>query len=211
MFQRRLSTTLQDKLANNVHDGGFNLIYLSLIIWTRSHQHRDPQVYLESLSRSHSSWRKSGGFIDFLSRISLYNKHPSRHASAHIRDSFNNESKQMHFLAWTFHWRPWRQSRDIEMISSDRIWNSENAGWSINIYIAQKKKSEKRAEKLVFQSIRVKARNSGDSRRNRDEGEGGGGGHRSTMPQGDRELFLYKRDDNQARWTDRDASRGNNN
>lgn len=115
----------------------------------------------------------------FLSRVSSCIKHPSRHASAHTfvihSSDFNNESKQMHFLAWTHS----TGVRDADREKSQDF-EQPNLGFRerrvIYIYIYRTKKSEKRAEKLVFQSIRVKARNSGDSRRTR--------GHRSTMSRG---------------------------
>lgn len=188
---RRLST-LQDKLANN---GGF-IWRFNLIIWTRSTSiatHRF--IWSHISSRSYFSWRKSNDFVIFLSRISSYNPASLRHAS-HIRDSFNNESKQMHFLAWTFYWRPnWRprrRSREIARFSNNRIWDSQETQGDLYIYISHKKYT-RNGRRNSCSNRRAKAKNSGDSRRNRDEGAS-----IDDVAGGDRELFLYKRDDNQA-------------
>lgn len=102
----------------------------------------------------------------------------------------------MHFLAWTFYWRPnWRprrRSREIARFSNNRIWDSQGTQGDLYIYIAQKKIRE----------------TSGETRVPIDQGEGEKLRRQSKEPRrggidrrcrwGDRELFLYKRDDNQA-------------
>lgn len=98
----------------------------------------------------------------------------------------------MHFLAWTFNWRLRRRSREIARFSSNRIWDSQETQGDL-LYISHKKKIR---ETSGESRVPIDQREGEKFRRQSKEPRRGGTDRRCRG--GDRELFLYKRDDNQA-------------